>query len=159
MSLGFNTGYIKSQWEALEEGAQRTGRTPSRSDWRLVRDVYVADSDEEARDQTVNGMIGRQYREYAFSIYKALDALKFVKHDPSVPDEDVTVDYLADHVWLIGSPETVAGKIRKLYNDVGGFGWLLGLVYDHKDSPEGWDKSTRLLADKVMPMVADLTGD
>ncbi|CAI8058375.1 2,5-diketocamphane 1,2-monooxygenase 1 [Geodia barretti] len=66
---------------------------------------------------------------------------------------------MADHLWLIGSPETVAAKLRRLYGDVGGFGALLMLVYDHWQDQEGWDKSTHLLAEKVMPMVADLTGE
>ena len=34
MSLALNADYCRSHWEAIEEGAQRTGRTPSRSDWR-----------------------------------------------------------------------------------------------------------------------------
>ena len=162
LCLAFNLEYTRSQWEAYEEGAHNAGRTPSRSEWRLVRNVYVADTDEEARDQTLNGMTARVYNEYSLKIYKAnpkRGILDFIKHDPEVPDEAVTVEYLADHMWLIGSPETVAGKIRKLYTDVGGFGGLIVLVYDHSASWKAWEKSTRLLADKVMPMVADLTGD
>ena len=75
-----------------------------------------------------------------------------------MPDEAVDVEYLADHMWLIGSPDTVSNKIRKLYNDVGGFGSLLVLVYDHWQNQKGWEKSTRLLAEEVMPQVADLVG-
>ena len=70
----------------------------------------------------------------------------------------VTPEYLADNMWLIGSPETVSRKIRELYNGVGGFGALLVLVYDHWQNQAGWEKSTRLLAQEVMPRVADLTG-
>ena len=36
-----------------------------------------------------------------------------------------------------------------------GFGGLLVLVYDHWQNQEGWEKSTRLLAEEVMPRVAD----
>ena len=43
----------------------------------------------------------------------------------------MTLEYLAGYVRLVGSPETLANKIRKLYNEVGGFGALLVLVYDH----------------------------
>ena len=49
MSLALNTDYVNSQWEAVTEGAQKTGRTVSRSAWRLVRDVYIAETDEEKR--------------------------------------------------------------------------------------------------------------
>jgi alkanesulfonate monooxygenase SsuD/methylene tetrahydromethanopterin reductase-like flavin-dependent oxidoreductase (luciferase family) len=156
MSLALNTEFVKSHWEAIEEGAARSGRTPSRGDWRLVRDVYVADTDEEARHAALNGMLGRVWQDYLLRLFKAFDLMSVFKHDPEVPDEAVTLEYLADHMWLIGSPSTVAGKIRDLYNDVGGFGGLLVLVYDHSQDQKGWDKSTRLLAQEVMPQLADL---
>ena len=155
-SLAFNIDFCRSHWEAVEEGAQRSGRTPSRNDWRLVRDVYIADTDEEARDQAVNGMIGRVWNDYLLKLFRAFNLMSVFKHDPEVPDEAVDVEYLADHMWLIGSPETVESKIRKLYSDVGGFGRLLVLVYDHWQNQKGWEKSTRLLAQEAMPRLADL---
>ena len=62
MSLAFNTDYCLSHWEAIEEGAKKAGRMPSRKEWRLVRDVYVADTDEEARAAAVGGMTARVWR-------------------------------------------------------------------------------------------------
>ena len=159
LSMAFNVDNIRSQGEAFAEGAKSAGRTSSRSDWSIVRDVYVADTDEEARELAVNGMTGRVYRDYLLKLFRDLNFLGNIKHDPQVPDEDVTVEYMADHVWMIGSPETVAGNLRKLYNDVGGFGGILVLTYDHSENMVPWEKSTRLLKQQVMPMVADLTGE
>ena len=156
MSLAFNTDFCRSHWVAIEEGAQRSGRTPSRKDWRVVRDVYIADTDEQARDQAVNGMIGRVWNDYLLGLFRAFDLMTVFKHDPEVPDEAVDVEYLADHMWLIGSPETVENKLRKLYSDIGGFGALLVLTYDHWQNQQGWEKSSRLLAQEVMPRLADL---
>ena len=48
MSLNLNPSYVKSHWDAVEEGAKRSGRTPHRSEWRMVREVFVAETDEEA---------------------------------------------------------------------------------------------------------------
>ena len=158
MSLALNADYCRSHWEAVEEGAQRSGRHPSREDWRLVRDVYVADTDEEARDKALNGMLGRVWDEYLLPLFREFDLMAVFKHDPEVDDDAVNIEYMADHLWLIGSPDTVAGKIRRMYDEVGGFGALLTLVYDQWQDQEGWEKSTRLLAEKVMPQVADLTG-
>jgi alkanesulfonate monooxygenase SsuD/methylene tetrahydromethanopterin reductase-like flavin-dependent oxidoreductase (luciferase family) len=78
------------------------------------------------------------------------------KHDPNVPDSDVTPAYLMEHLWLVGSPETVAKKIAHLYDASGGFGTLLMLVYDHWQNQGGWERSTRLLATEVLPKVAAL---
>ena len=44
MSLNLNPGYVASHWESVEEGARRTGRSPRRADWRLVREIFIADS-------------------------------------------------------------------------------------------------------------------
>ena len=138
MSLALNKEFCRSHWEAVEEGAQRSGRTPSRAEWRLVRDVYIAGTDEEARDQALNGMLGRVWGEYLLKLFREFDLMSVFKHDPEVPDDAVDVEYLADHMWLIGSPETVTNKLRTLYSDVGGFGGLLVLTYDYWQNQEGW---------------------
>ena len=159
MSLALNEDYCRSHWEAIAEGAQKSGLTPSRRDWRLVRDVYVADTDEAARDAAINGMLGRVWNDYLLRLFREFDLMSVFKHDPDVPDEAVTLEYLADHMWLVGSPDTVAAKLRSLYENVGGFGALLVLVYDQWQDQQGWEKSTRLLAEQVMPQLADLTGE
>jgi alkanesulfonate monooxygenase SsuD/methylene tetrahydromethanopterin reductase-like flavin-dependent oxidoreductase (luciferase family) len=156
LTLALNTDFCKSHWEAVEEGARKSGKTPSRNDWRVVRDVYIADTDEEARAAAVDGMTGRMWNEYLLRLFKEFDLMSVFKHDPEMPDDAVDIDYLADNMWLIGSPETVTNKLRKLYKDIGGFGCLLVLVYDHWQNQEGWEKSTRLLAEEVMPDLADL---
>ena len=81
-----------------------------------------------------------------------------MKHDESLPDEAVTVEYMADNLWLVGSPDTVAQKLRDLYEMVGGFGTLLWLTFDHSENRAAYEKSMRLMSEKVMPQLADLTG-
>jgi alkanesulfonate monooxygenase SsuD/methylene tetrahydromethanopterin reductase-like flavin-dependent oxidoreductase (luciferase family) len=61
-----------------------------------------------------------------------------------------------EHLWLVGSPATVAKKIEQLYEAAGGFGTLLMLVYDHYRQQAGWERSTRLLATEVLPKVTGL---
>ena len=72
-----------------------------------------------------------------------------------MPDSAVTVEYLAEHLWLIGSPDTVERKLRDLYEISGGFGTLLVLIYDYMDNQAEWEKSMRLLAKEVMPRFPD----
>ena len=60
----------------------------------------------------------------------------------SVPDSDVTVEYCAEHNWLVGSPDTVAEKIEQVYEDVGGFGQMLVFGFDYlPTNPDVWHKS------------------
>ncbi len=156
LSLGLNKAYIASHWEAVMEGASKSGKQPSRSQWRIVRDIYIADTDEEARYHAIHSMSGRAWREYLLPLFAEFRLLDIFKHDPSVPDDQVTVEYLVDHVWLVGSPRTVLEKIHELYELSGGFGTLLMLIYDHKDYHEPFEKCIRLLATEVMPKIADL---
>jgi alkanesulfonate monooxygenase SsuD/methylene tetrahydromethanopterin reductase-like flavin-dependent oxidoreductase (luciferase family) len=156
MSLNLNPGYVKSHWEAVEIGAARTGRTPHRGDWRMVREMFVADTDEEAWRMSVGSHMGRMMGEYFLPLLGQFGFKDYLKHAPDVPDGDVTVEYCARHNWLIGSPKTVAEKIEQIYEDVGGFGQLLVFGFDYLDNPEAWHNSLRLIADEVKPRLAHL---
>ena len=145
--------------DAVIEGAKVAGRKPpSRSEWRIVRDVWVADTDEEAREGAMNGMLGRAWRDYLHPLFSfgAYPFVSFMKHDESIPDDDVTLDYMLDNLWIVGSPETVERKLRDLYHTVGGFGTLLWLTFDHSEDREAYEKSVRLLSQEVMPRLGDL---
>lgn len=156
MSLNLNPAYVASHWDSVEEGARRTGRTPNRGDWRLVREIFVAETDEEAWRLSVGGMMGRMMREYFLPLLAAFGFKDYLKHDPSVPDSDVTPEYCAEHNWLIGSPKTVAEKLERVYEEVGGFGTLLVFGFDYAENPEAWRTSMGLIATEVLPKVAHL---
>ena len=64
MSLNLNPAYVKSHWDSVEAGAKKSGRTPHRKDWRLVREIFVAETDEKAWELSVGGMMGRMMGEY-----------------------------------------------------------------------------------------------
>ena len=151
MSLNLNPGYVSSHWEAVQEGAARSNRTPQRSTWRMVREVFVADTDAEALRLSAGGMMGRMMTEYFLPLLAAFGFTEYLKHDPSVPDSDVTPEYCARHNWLIGSPATVSDKLHHLYEEVGGFGTLLVFCFDYTENPKAWHHSMELLAKEVMP--------
>ena len=157
MSLNLNPAYVGSHWDAVEEGAARAGRTASRGEWRMVREVFVAETDEEAWRLSVGDMMGRMMREYFLPLLGNFGFLEFLKHDPDVPDSDVTPEYCAKHNWLVGSPATVAEKLEAVYDDVGGFGQLLLFCFDYVDKPEAWHTSMGLLMNEVLPRVSHLT--
>jgi alkanesulfonate monooxygenase SsuD/methylene tetrahydromethanopterin reductase-like flavin-dependent oxidoreductase (luciferase family) len=156
MSLNLNPGYVNSHWEAVEVGAARAGRTPNRADWKLVREIFVADTDAEAWRLSVGGMMGRMMREYFLPLLGNFGFLEYLKHSPDVPDSDVTVEYCARHNWLVGSPQTVAEKLEQIYHDAGGFGELLVFGFDYSESPQAWHNSLRLIAEEVLPRVKHL---
>lgn len=153
VSLGIDpdVSITAQHWEAVAEGAARTGRTPDRNQWRIIRDVYVAPTDDEARELAIGGIMGRCWREFLLPIYLGLGLGRFLKRDDSMPDEAVDLEYLAENLWLVGSPETVADRILGLQEKTGGFGYLLIVSYDATGERESWDRSLRLLMDEVLP--------
>ncbi|WP_420443594.1 LLM class flavin-dependent oxidoreductase [Candidatus Poriferisodalis sp.] len=163
MSLNLNPQYVSGHWDSYEAGARRAGRDVSRSDWRMVREVFVAPTDEEAWELSYGGMMGRMMTDYFIPLLGAFDFHKFLIDERNPPaGGEVTVEYCARNNWFVGSPETVAASIEKVYADVGGFGHLLLFCFDYAETPESadaWRRSMDLLANDVMPRVAHLTGD
>jgi alkanesulfonate monooxygenase SsuD/methylene tetrahydromethanopterin reductase-like flavin-dependent oxidoreductase (luciferase family) len=151
LSIDPNASVTAQHWDAVYEGAQRSGRKPDRSEWRIIRDVYVAPTDEEARDLATGGIMGRCWREFLLPVYLGLGLGPLLKTDPDMPDDQVDLDYLAENLWLVGSPETVADKIFDLQERTGGFGHLLVVSYDASNELESWERSLRLLMEEVAP--------
>jgi alkanesulfonate monooxygenase SsuD/methylene tetrahydromethanopterin reductase-like flavin-dependent oxidoreductase (luciferase family) len=156
MSLNFNPSYVASHWESVEAGARRAGRSANRRDWRIVREVFVADSDEEAWRLSVGGMMGRMYESYYLRLLGNFGFLEFLKHSPDVPDGDVTAEYCARHNWVVGSPRTVTERLEEIYDELGGFGCLLLFCFDYAENPRAWHHSMELLAKEVIPRLAHL---
>jgi alkanesulfonate monooxygenase SsuD/methylene tetrahydromethanopterin reductase-like flavin-dependent oxidoreductase (luciferase family) len=151
LSISLNDAHTASHWDSVLRGAARSGRSPHRSDWRLVREVYVAPTDELARKRVREGALGRCWRDYLLPFYVGSGMGPHFKTDPTEPDSAITVDYLIENSWLVGSPSTVAEKLQRLHEVTGGFGTLLVMLYDFADEAEEWDESLALLVSEVLP--------
>lgn len=146
---------LKSHWESVEEGATAAGVSADRSLWRVARDVYVADSTEQAREEVLSGTLARDFRGYFQKLLLKSRLLDLTKVDPEMPDSAVTAEYMMDNVWIVGDPDEVAGQIRDLYEELGGFGTLLAMGHEWQPR-EQWTRSMTLLAEEVMPRLSDL---
>lgn len=146
---------LKAQWDAYSESSLKSGLIPNRSDWRICRNIFIADSTEEARDFALNGVMARDFVTYFRLVMEKLGFLKLMKIDPKVTDDDIDLEYMVDNIWIVGSREDVADKIRKLHSDIGGFGTLL--AYSHEWEPrDKWIQSMTILAEEVIPSLSDL---
>lgn len=142
---------LKTHWSSVEEGAARNDITPDRSKWRIARDIYVAETTEQARREVKEGTLARDFSDYFFKMVpKIRGNLDIFKADKSMADSDVTIDYMMDNLWIVGSPDDVKKQLRELYDYVGGFGTLL--VMGHEWNPlANWQKSMELLVNEVIP--------
>ena len=109
----------------------------------------------EAREEALHGTLGRDFQEYFLKLLPVVKMMDLVKIDTEMPDSDVNIEYLVDNIWIVGSPDEVAGKLRRLYEDVGGFGVLLAMGHEWHPRDK-WERSMTLLAQEVMPRLADL---
>ena len=144
------TRLIKTHWEAVEEGANGAGRTADRSQWRVARNVFVGETTSQAREFVLNGTMARDYRDYLLRLLPKVKMLDLTKVDPTMPDSDVTPEYMLDNVWVVGSPDDVVAQLQQLYDEVGGFGVLLAIGHEWEPR-EPWVNSMRLLQEEVLP--------
>lgn len=145
---------LRTHWDAVARAARRKGRTPDRAQWRIAREVYVAPTTAEAREQALRFM-GRAFTAYMSPLLRSggrLDRLKD-EGDPT-PDQQIDAQWMLDHLWIVGDPDRVVERLRSLYTAVGGFGTLLVICHDMP--ADLWQRSLQLLASDVAPRLADL---
>jgi alkanesulfonate monooxygenase SsuD/methylene tetrahydromethanopterin reductase-like flavin-dependent oxidoreductase (luciferase family) len=139
-----------AHWQTYAESSRQAGRVPDPQTWRIARDVYVGDTPEEARREALDGVLGRDSRDYFLPGLRRAKMMSMYKADPEMPDEAVTLDYLLDNIWVVGDVEEVVRQLKQTYDAVGGFGTLL--VMGHEWTPrEKWLRSMTLLATEVIP--------
>jgi alkanesulfonate monooxygenase SsuD/methylene tetrahydromethanopterin reductase-like flavin-dependent oxidoreductase (luciferase family) len=156
LSLNLSPNYLSGHWDAYKEGAASTGQKISRKNWRVGREFFVAETDKEAFNHAVGPYMGDAQRQFLLKLFKKFNMMKHLCPDPNVPESDITPEYLAKNVWLVGSPETVARKLRSHFEEAGGFGVTVGVVFDHSGDSEPLRRSLELMGREVLPRVKDL---
>jgi alkanesulfonate monooxygenase SsuD/methylene tetrahydromethanopterin reductase-like flavin-dependent oxidoreductase (luciferase family) len=144
---------LLNMWETYSAAADDVGRVADRADWHIAREWFVADTDEEAREAVLNGGAGRLWREHNHPTFTQFGLTPLIA---PVAAEEMTAEWMVDNFWLVGSPDTVAEKIAAFQDATGGFGTLLGIVYDYRDNPEVYRRNLELMGREVAPRIADL---
>jgi alkanesulfonate monooxygenase SsuD/methylene tetrahydromethanopterin reductase-like flavin-dependent oxidoreductase (luciferase family) len=152
LSIAMTDQYLAGHWEVYVEGAESAGRVPDRRDWRVVRDVIVADTDEEAMALATSTPLRRQQEEWTIPanerVYRAM-------LPEGVPFEAVNTEFLAQHSWIVGSPDTVVERLVEEQERAGGYGQLLIYSYDFHAQPEAFRRHLQLLGTEVAPRVKE----
>lgn len=137
-------------WDTYAAAAAEAGHVVDRSIMRVQRDVFVADTDEEARRGAIDGALGYAWSEVLLPHFKRLGLLESLVPDVEDP-LSVDLEYLAEHVWVVGSPDTVAEKLGTNLEATGGWGTTLVPGHHYADNPEPWNHSLELLVTEVAP--------
>ncbi len=155
LSQQVHNSILKEHWGTYADAASSAGHEPSRANWKVCRDTFVADTDEEARRLVLEGGMGSTWRDYNLDNFIELGIGQFLTGG-TIPDSELTVEWMVDNLLIVGSPDTVAEKIERLYHEVGGFGTLISFGYEYSDDPEAYRRNFEVLGTEVAPRLAHL---
>src|SRR5262249_10476254 len=118
------TNIVADQWQTYEEGARSAGRQPRRADWRVSRNIFVADTAAEARRLARGNSLG-QCIQYILELTRRGPGLGMWKRDPAMSDADCNLDYFMDDIIIAGNPDEGIQQVQQLREEIADFVTLL----------------------------------
>jgi alkanesulfonate monooxygenase SsuD/methylene tetrahydromethanopterin reductase-like flavin-dependent oxidoreductase (luciferase family) len=140
---------LANQWETYALAAREAGRNPSLADWSVSRNVFVAETTEEAKRLARSNSLGRCI-EYILELTRRGPGLGLWKRDADMSDEACNLDYFMDEIVIAGDPEEVVRQVRALRERIGPFGKLVLVAHDWDDKA-CWLRNLDLFGKHVMP--------
>ena len=133
---------LAHHWDVMEQRCAEFGNTADRQAWRLVSQIHVAETREQAYADVAYGL--DDYFEY----FRKVAALPVV---PEGGPDDLADQLNASGGGVIGTPDDCIELIEKLIDQSnGGFGTLLMQAHEWA-RPEATHRSYELIAQKVLP--------
>ena len=144
---------LVDHWNTYSEGVESAGRQAQPSQWSVSRNLFVAETTEEARQLVRNNSMGKCI-EYILELTRRTspDGLKMWKRDESMSDEQCNLDYFIDDIFIVGDADEVVRRILDLRERIGEFGTLVLVAHDWDDRSQ-WLNSLELFAREVIPRI------
>ena len=145
--------WVATHWPKFVEGCEQGGRTAQASDWRVAKSIFVADDEKTAQayGKSLDGPYGLYYKNLMRKLI-GNGRPELFKHDPDMPDEAVTHEYVMDSLVIAGTVGSVVDQLLAFRETVGDFGTLVYAGHDWAD-PILARRSMELMATDVMPAV------
>ena len=143
-------------WQTYETAALEVGREPKRSDWKVSRSIFLADTTKEAIRRTRTNSLGQNY-EYIGKLFDRGLGRKVYKRDLEMSDADCNLDYLMTEQIIAGDVDEVLRRLMMLVEEAGTFGTLVLMGYDW-DERASWVRSMELFARELMPALNKAVG-
>lgn len=145
---------LHEHWQNYAAGFTEGGHQADPDQWRVVRSIFVCEDEKKARSygRQAPDSPYREHFEHFLAKFRRGRALAAIKSDPSMPDDDVSLDYFVDTCVIAGGVSQVVEEILSLRETAGPFGTL---VYAGKNwtDPALGRRSMELMAEEVMPAV------
>lgn len=165
--LGSTDG-IGERFEKYEQWAEESGWSPTRDDKSIIQMIYVAETDEQAREEAKEHLEFWN-KQLLGPVHLGATAIMMGDDRYHPEKRDVYMDNINPHGQMafefdfeeaveeggvvIGSPETVTADLEHKHETMGGFGKLAAGFQFGSMPPELVKKNLRLYADEVMPEV------
>jgi alkanesulfonate monooxygenase SsuD/methylene tetrahydromethanopterin reductase-like flavin-dependent oxidoreductase (luciferase family) len=149
--------WVATHWPKYVEGCEAGGITPDYTDWRVAKNICVADDVQTARAYARDP--GSPYVLYYSQLLTKLKKggrANLFKEDQSMSDDEVTLDYVLDRLVIHGDPSSVTDQILALREETGPFKHLVYAGHDWTDYDLGRN-SMILMGEKVLPVLQDAT--
>lgn len=140
---------LAEQWETYRAAAAAAGRQPGPADWRVARNVFVAETTAEARRIARGNSLG-QCIQYILDLTRRGPGVGMWKRNAGQSDDDCNLDYFLDEVLIVGDPPEVTRQLRELRRRAGDFGTLVLVAHDWDDR-QRWLNSLELFTREVLP--------
>lgn len=140
---------VADQWQCYAAAAEAAGRVADRSQWRVARSIFLADTTAEAVRRVRTNSLGRNY-EYIGRLFDKGLGRKMYKRDLDMPDSECNLDFLMTEQIIAGSVNEVLRRLLQLIEETGPFGTLVLMGYDWDDR-QSWLHSLDLFAHELMP--------
>jgi alkanesulfonate monooxygenase SsuD/methylene tetrahydromethanopterin reductase-like flavin-dependent oxidoreductase (luciferase family) len=146
---------VIGHWKKYVEGCEAAGRKASGKDWTVARNIIIGESDAQAEDWLMDPKGSNYfYFDYLWKVLMKADYTIVAKPDPTMKDEDVTVEQVMRASVIYGSAKTVAKKIDSLRERSGPFGTLLMAALDGSGNNLEREKITmKRLVEDVKPLL------
>jgi limonene 1,2-monooxygenase len=146
MSVVDGFASIGQAWGVVQEQAAKAGRpAPDRSTWRVLGQVHIAETREQAIQDCTHGL-----RDFAAYFGGGAGFVPLSDGAGAGSDRELVEQFADSGRACIGTPDDAIAYIDKLLAQAGGFGTFLMLGHDWA-APAATIESYRLFARQVIP--------
>jgi limonene 1,2-monooxygenase len=141
---------LPTQWGFAEEAAAKHGQTVDRRDWRVLMSWHIAETREQARNESVLGL-HRWHNEYNVRVLGRPGAV-YVEEPWDLMEQVTERGAEGGGAAVIGTPDDLIEAIEAMQRTTGGFGVVLGFAHDwanRENTLRSWD----MVARYVIPAV------
>ncbi|MCY2966181.1 MAG: LLM class flavin-dependent oxidoreductase [Planctomycetota bacterium] len=140
---------IADNWASYASGCAEVGRPANRSELKVARSIFLADTTREAVSRARSNSLGQNY-EYIGRLFDKGLGRRIYKRDLAMPDAEANLDYLMNEQIIAGDVDEVFRRVMRMVEETGPFGTLVLMSYDWDDKAS-WLRSMELFAKELMP--------